>query len=239
MKRLKFIACKVMQREAYFCAAKSVNVVDIVLMPQGLHNEPDKLRTNVQEELKNTADVQGRDYDAVILGYGLCSNGIVGLSATIPIIVPRGHDCLTLLLGSKEKYQQYFDSHRGVYWYSPGWIENANQPGKERYERTLNDYREKYGEDNAKYLMELEEGWMNEYSWATYVDWSLAGCETHKKYTKQCADYLGWNYDEINGDASLIQRLVDGIWSEEEFLMVQPGKKIAEDLTSSGIIKSE
>ena len=239
MKRLKFIVCKVMQREAYFCAAKSVNVVDIVLMPQGLHNEPDKLRAQVQKELEATTDIQGREYDAVILGYGLCSNGIVGLSTRIPMIVPRGHDCVTLLLGSKEKYKEYFDSHRGIYWYSPGWIENSDQPGKERYEKTLNDYREKYGDDNAEYLMELEEGWMNEYSWATYVDWSLAGSEKYKQFTKDCAEYLGWNYDEIDGDASLVQRLVDGIWKDEEFLIVEPGKKIAEDLTCLGIIKSE
>ena len=92
-----------MQREAYYCAARSKNVIDIVLMPQGLHDEPDKLRTEVQKALDIIHDIQGRAYDASLLGYGLCSNGIVGLSAKIPIVVPRGHDCITLLLGSKGK----------------------------------------------------------------------------------------------------------------------------------------
>ncbi|MEA3224886.1 MAG: DUF1638 domain-containing protein, partial [Planctomycetota bacterium] len=110
--RLQFISCKVMQREAYFCAARSKNIVDVVLMEQGLHDTPDELRKEVQKALGNTLDIQGRPYDASLLGYGLCSNGIVGLSAKIPIVVPRGHDCVTLLLGSKEKYQEYFDSHR-------------------------------------------------------------------------------------------------------------------------------
>ena len=72
--RLQFIVCKVMQMEAYFCAARSKNVVDIVLMPQGLHDEPDKLREEVQKALNNTHDIQGRPYDASLLGYGLCSN---------------------------------------------------------------------------------------------------------------------------------------------------------------------
>ena len=101
--RFQFIVCKVIQREAYFCAARSKNIVDVVLMEQGLHNEPDKLRNEVQKALDKTTDIQGRPYDASLLGYGLCSNGIVGLSAKIPIVVPRGHDCVTLLLGSKEK----------------------------------------------------------------------------------------------------------------------------------------
>ena len=160
--RLQFIVCKVMQREAYFCAARSKNVVDIRLMEQGLHDEPDRLSSEVQKALETTTDIQGRPFDATLLGYGLCSNGIVGLSAEIPIVVPRGHDCITLLLGSKEKYKEYFDSHRGVYWYSPGWIESGKQPSKERYETLLEEYRRKYGHDNAQYLMQVEQTWMKE-----------------------------------------------------------------------------
>jgi len=220
--RLKFIVCKVLQREAYLCAARSRNVVDIVLMPQGLHNEPDRLRSEVQDAMDNTCDVQDRPYDAAILGYGLCSNGIVGLSAKIPIVVPRGHDCITLLLGSKEKYQEYFDSHRG-----------------DRFERLLKEYEAKYSADNARYLMETEQGWMKEYSWAAYVDWGLIGGEDYKQYTRDCAEFLHWSYDEMQGDPSLMQRLVDGDWNEAEFLTVKPGEKIIEDLTNPGIIGAE
>jgi hypothetical protein len=126
-----------------------------------------------------------------------------------------------------------------VYWYSPGWIEEGYQPSKERYEQTLAEYREKYGDDNAEYLMKVEQGWMNEYSWATYVDWGLADNEKYKQFTKECAEYLKWNYDEITGDPALMQALVDGHWDAERFLTVQPGQKITEDLTRPGIISSE
>jgi len=234
--RLQFITCKVMQREVYFCAARSKNVVDIVLMEQSLHDQPDKLRTQVQKALDNTCDINGRPYDASLLGYGLCSNGIAGLSAKIPIVVPRGHDCITLLFGSKDKYKEYFDSHRGVYWYSPGWIESGKQPSRERCEKLLKEYKEKYGEDNARYLMEVEQKWIKEYNWATYIDWGLADSDRYKEYTKRCAEFLGWNYDQLEGDPGLMQRLVDGQWNESEFLVVKPGQKIAEDLTSDGII---
>jgi len=237
--RLQFITCKVMQREAYYCAARSKNVVDVVLMEQGLHNEPDRLRTEVLKALENTRDVQRRPYDASLLGYGLCSNGIVGLSAEIPIVVPRGHDCITLLLGSKDKYQEYFDSHRGVYWYSPGWIESDEQPSKDRYERLLKEYKEKYGDDNAQYLMEVEQNWIKEYSWATFIDWGLTDSGEYKNYTKRCAEFLHWNYEELRGSPALMQKLIDGDWHESEFLIVKPGQKIGEDLTNDGIMKAE
>jgi len=237
--RLQFITCKVMQREAYFCAARSKNVVDILLMEQGLHDEPEKLRSEVQKALDNTCDIQGRPYDASLLGYGLCSNGIVGLSAKIPIVAPRGHDCITLLLGSKDKYQEYFDSHRGIYWYSPGWIESGKQPSKERYEKMLKEYKEKYGDDNAQYLMEVEQKWIKEYDWATYIDWGFVDSDEYKNYTKRCAEFLHWNYDELKGSPVLMQKLVDGGWDDGEFLVIKPGQKIGEDLTNDGIIKVE
>ena len=238
-KRLQLIVCKVLQREAYFCAVRSPNVVDIVLMEQGLHNEPDRLRREVQKALERTHDIQGRPYNASLLGYGLCSNGVVGLRATIPIVIPRGHDCITVLLGSKERYQEYFDSHRGVYWYSPGWIESGKQPSKERYEMLLEEYTRKYGEDNARYLMEVEQTWIKEYKWATFVDWGLIAADAYKDYTKQCASFLNWSYEELKGDCGLMQRFVDGPWNEEEFLVVEPGRHIAEDVTNRGIIKAE
>jgi hypothetical protein len=228
-----------MQREAYFCAARSKNVVDVVLMEQGLHDEPEKLRSEVQKALDNIYDIQGRPYDASVLGYGLCSNGIVGLSAKIPIVAPRGHDCITLLLGSKDKYQEYFDSHRGVYWYSPGWIESGEQPSEERYKKMLKEYKEKYGDDNAQYLMEVEQKWIKEYDWATYIDWGLVDSDEYKNYTKRCAEFLHWNYDELKGSPVLMQKLVDGQWDDGEFLIIKPGRKISEDLTKDGIIKAE
>jgi hypothetical protein len=228
-----------MRREAYFCAARSPNEVDVVLLEQGLHEDPDNLRAAVQAALDRTQNPQGLPYDASLLGYGLCSNGIAGLSAKILMVVPRGHDCMTLMLGSKDKYREYFESHRGVYWYSSGWIETGTMPGKERYEKTLAEYQRKYGKENAQYLMEQQQKWMTEYNWAVYIDWGFPNAQNDKKFTRDCAEFLGWQYDEIKGDSGLMQRLLNGKWNDSEFLAVRPGEKISEDITNNGILKAE
>lgn len=227
MKNYKVIACKVMMREMYHLAAKSTNTIDIMWLKQELHNTPDILRQKVQEAIDDV-EREEEKYDAIILGYCLCSNGIVGLrSKNIPIVVPRGHDCVTMLLGSKEKYREIFDEHDGgIYWYSPGWIEHTLQPGRERYEKSMKEYTEKYGEDNAQYLMEMEESWMREYNCALYVDWECFSCPNHEDYTKECAKYLGWDYRKEEGSSKLISDMFEGKWDDEEFLVVPAGKSI-------------
>ena len=98
-------------------------------MRQGLHNTPEALRNELQKEIDaidldqdihtGTEDSCG-PIDAILLAYGLCSNGVCGLSSKkYPLVVPRAHDCNTLFLGSKERYREYFDTYSGIYWYTP------------------------------------------------------------------------------------------------------------------------
>jgi hypothetical protein len=238
IKRYQLIACKVLQREVYECAAKSPNNIDVVFLEQGLHNEPDKLKTRIQEAVERDCDEKGRKYDATLLGYGLCSNGIVGIKSPVKLVVPRAHDCITLLLGSKEKYRKYFDTHKGIYWYSPGWIDTGTQPGRQRYEQTRAEYEQKYGKDNADYLMEMEQNWMNEYQRAVFIDWGMVNARRYREYTRKCAEYMGWEYDRLEGDPRLLEKLMAGQWDKEEFLVLEPGETIKENLTGEGIIKS-
>ncbi len=234
--RLKLIACKVLYREISILSSKCKNFIDVTYLRQGFHDEPEILRERLQHEIDKIDSGEDyytykpygdEDFDAILLGYGLCSNGIIGISSKrYKIIVPKGHDCMTLLLGSKEKYKEYFDSHKGVYWYTSGWLESTPMPGKERFERIRNEYIEKYGEENADYLMEMEQNWFTEYEWCTFIDWSELDNEHHKEYTKKCADFLKWNYDEIVGSPSLLKDLLDGNWDDSKFIIVPPGKSI-------------
>ena len=235
MARYKIIACHVLWRELCHFAAQSRNVFDFQFLQQGLHCTPDLLRT----ELQAAIDAVDGEVAAVLIGYGLCSNGVVGIRARgTRLVVARGHDCITHLLGSKERYRQYFDAHPGTYWYSPGWIDTSTQPGRERYEQTYQTYVEKYGEDNAQYLMEAEQGWFKEYSNAAYVDLGFGANEHYKQYTRDCARWLGWNYDELQGDPRLLQRFVAGEWNKEDFLIVEPGQRIVPS-HDERIIKAE
>ncbi|MEK6793434.1 MAG: DUF1638 domain-containing protein [Spirochaetota bacterium] len=221
-KRYHIIACHVLWREFCQVAASSPNTFTFDLLEQGLHNSPDDLRAAVQAAVDRSPPC-----DAVLLGYGLCSMGIVGIMArTAPVVCVRAHDCITFLLGSKERYQRYFNEHPGTYWYSPGWIDDTPMPGKGRSDAIAAAYAEKYGAENAAYLMEIEQGWMKKYTNAAYVDIGSGDGAAYKEYTKICASYLGWDFDDLAGDASLMKRFVDGAWGDDDFCIVSPGERI-------------
>ena len=90
MKRYKLLACKALYREFSFLSSASENFIDATFMQQGLHDTPKLLKEALQREIDmidEGKDIHsyypryGRDFDAIILGYGLCSNGIIGLSS--------------------------------------------------------------------------------------------------------------------------------------------------------------
>lgn len=224
MTRYHLIACQVLWRELCYYASLSEGFFTFRFLEQGLHNTPEQLKERLQAAV-DEADASA--CDAVLLGYGLCSNGLAGISAgKHRLVVPKAHDCITFFLGSKERYRDYFDAHPGTYWYTPGWIECSLQPGKDRYDLLLRQYVEKYGEENGQYLMEMEQGWLKEYSNAAYVDLGVGDARRHKDYTRECAQWLGWRNDELQGDPRLVVDFLGGRWDPERFLVVEPGQKI-------------
>ncbi|MEE8441131.1 MAG: DUF1638 domain-containing protein [Spirochaetia bacterium] len=226
--KLHVIVCNIMTREISLVAATCESTLNLHFMEQELHDRPDQLRKDLQAEIDSIdGDGGDGDADAIILAYGLCSNAICGLrSKYYPMVAPRAHDCMTLIVGSKERYQEYFDRHPGTYWYTPGWIEQTPVPGKERVERTRADYAAKFGEENADYLMEMEQEWLRTYSRCAYVAWPELHRDEYRSATRDSAVYLEWEFDEIVGDDGLMRRLLGGQWDGADVLVVPPGETI-------------
>lgn len=235
--RLKVIACKVLYREISLITARSPHYIDVTYMRQGLHNTPkllnDALKAEVQridarDDLYTCPPFIGNDFDAIILGYGLCSNGIVGVkSEKYPIIVPKAHDCITLLLGSKEEYNRKFAENSGTFWYTPGWMENSVTPSDDAYAKLHAEYAAKFGEEEADFIMEASSNWRAMYKCAGYIEWEGLPFPECKAKCEQCAKEMGWAFKSFKGEQTLLEEMLSGKWDEKKFLIVPPGKEIA------------
>ncbi|MEG1858779.1 MAG: DUF1638 domain-containing protein [Christensenellaceae bacterium] len=238
MQRLKMIACKALYREISLLTAKSENFVDVTYLRQGLHDTPSLLHKALQYEIDKIdagddiytyhSQYEEKEFDAILLGYGMCSNGVAGLSSKkYQIVVPKTDDCIALFMGSYEKYMQCFKQKSGTYWYTPSWIENAHTPSKQTDEAVYQKYVADYGEENAEYLMN-EACLTANYSRCGYIKWNELPFPQYEQYTKDAAAYYGWDYEEVVGSDLVLRDFIDGKW-DERFLVVPIGKKIIAD----------
>jgi Protein of unknown function (DUF1638) len=241
--RIKCLACEALARPTYLAAALSPHIVDVEMVQRGLHNRPAHLREHLQR-LVDSFD--GSGYDAVTLVYGLCGQAIAGLVAReARLVVPKAHDCITLFLGSRERYTYQFDNFPGTYWYSHDYIERDDGSGSSLsmgsgtdtdLEAVYEEYVSKYGKDNADYLMEAMGAWQSHYQRAVFIDMGIGDASHVEQRARQEAARRGWSFERMAGDLNLIRRLLNGDW-EGDFLVLEPGQAVSmsydEDIISS------
>ncbi len=221
------IACAVLEDEVAACLHACDPPPPLTILEQGLHNEPWRLRERLQAAV-DQIEAQHDDIDAVVLAYGLCSRGLVGLcSGRVPLVVPQAHDCITLLLGSAERYASEMAAHPGTYWFSPGWNRHGDPPGPERMARLRAEYVAAYGEDNADYLMASMEHWVHDYDRAVYVHQGVGNTAANVALTRRAATHFGWQYAGLVGDPTLLRDLVTGRWDAARFCIAPPGRPLA------------
>jgi hypothetical protein len=225
--KLKCLACEALARIAYICAAHSPHVVDVELYRIGLHSDPDDLRTRLQARIDALSE---EAYDAIVMAYGLCGKATAGLVAReTPLVLPRAHDCITLYLGSRERYGEQFRTNPGTYWYTLDYRERAQGTmslGAEAETQTQEMYQEyvrRYGEDNAAYLMEVLGAWQQHYDRAAFIDMGVGDSAEVEAQTRADAARRGWTFERMAGDLILIRRLLQGEW-DDDFLILGPGQ---------------
>lgn len=181
----------------------------------GLHVNPDKLRATLQEAVNQV----GEDIDTILLGYGLCSQAVIGLkSERCTLVVPRVDDCISIFLGSRSAYRQQCKSEPGTYYLTKGWIEVGDTPFSE-YEKSV----ERFGEKRAERLMKIMLG---NYKRLALINTGQYELERYRDYARKTAERFGLRFEEIEGSNTMVQKMINGSW-DDEFIVVGPGETIS------------
>jgi hypothetical protein len=193
-------------------------------MDYGLHRVPSQMTGTLQEHLDAIEEPS-----LVVLGYGLCGNGLKGLKAgKHTLLVPRVDDCIALLLGSYRTYMREFQATPGTYYLSKGWLESGSHPLKE-----YKEYLPKYGSKEAMWLMDQQ---YQHYERLVLVAHDPADLEAYRPQAQEVARFCerwGMRYEEVLGSDAYVRRLVEVAvaldQADGDFLVIPPGGEIRQD----------
>ena len=178
----------------------------------GLHVNPDKLRNTLQAAI----DAVSGQYDIIILGYGMCSQAVIGIKANGCLLVcPRVDDCIAIFLGSRKAYNTQCRAEPGTYYLTKGWIEVGDTPFSE-YEHAV----ERYGKERAERIFKLM---LRNYKRLALINTGQYGLEKYREYARHTAERFGLRYEEIEGSDALVKKTLFGPW-DDDFVLLEPGE---------------
>jgi hypothetical protein len=211
------LACRVFQNWLEHLLPEGL-ADSITFFDYALHRVPKKLRGTIQEAIDSLAQPS-----LVVLGYGLCGNGLSDLQAgKHTLLIPRTDDCIAIILGSYQVYRREFEKEPATYYLSKGWLEGGSTPLQEHRELV-----EKYGEKKAEWLMNYQ---YHNYKRLALIVQNAQDLETYRPPAQEVARYCerwGVRYEEIIGSDAMLRRLIEiaaGLdQAGEDFLVVPPG----------------
>ena len=211
VRRTKVIACATVIEEML---AHLPSGADCCVLDFGLHVNPEVLRRALQE----TIDASATSTEMILLGYGLCSQAVVGLRANgCTLVVPKVDDCIAIFLGSKQAYKAQHRTEPGTYYLTKGWIEVGDSPFGE-YDNMV----EQYGEEKARHLMGKL---LKNYTRLALINTGEYELDRYREYCRRTAKHFDLRYEEIPGSNTLIKKLLYGPW-DDEFVVAHPGETI-------------
>jgi len=180
----------------------------------GLHRNPEALKHTLQDAI----DASSPPAETIILGYGLCSQAVVGLRANgCTLVVPKVDDCIAIFLGSGAVYKQQVHAEPGTYYLTKGWIEAGDGPFEE-YDGLV----ERYGQEKAQWLMGQM---LKNYTRLALINTGQYKLEKYRDYSRRTAARFGLRYEEIPGSTALIEKMLNGPW-DDDFVVAHPGETI-------------
>lgn len=217
------LACQVMESMLEDLLPEGL-ASEVTYFDYGLHRLPSKMTWTLQDAIDSIEQPS-----LIVLGYGLCGNGLNGIKARHhTLLIPRVDDCIAMLLGSHQAYMREFESTPGTYYLSKGWLESGSHPLKEHKE-----YAEKYGEEDAEWIMNEQ---YQHYERLAFVAHNQEDLDKYRPEAKEVAEYCqrwGFRYEEILGSDAFIRRLVEVAAAldkaDDNFVVVPPGGEISQN----------
>ena len=205
------IACEMQKKELLASIAETSFKGEVLWLKKSLHEKPKRLNKALQEAIDSC---QGKS--AILLGFGMCGNGVMGLvSRNTSLIIPMFDDCIRMLLSPGENLP--IPSSIFSLFFTEGWLESD-----ECLLKKTNIYDKHYGREKGEYYTKML---LESYNAVTFIDtglYDIKKCEEKIRYKCELCE-LKIKTDP--GNTRVYKKLLSGIY-DSEFVVKAPGEKI-------------
>lgn len=190
-------------------------------LPSDLHRTPSKISTVLQAKINQISHNCG----TIILGYGLCANGLLGISAPRQqLILPRVHDCIELFMGFTDRGKSRAGLPTTHYYLTPGNILNNKDP--------LNimekEYVPRMGKNAGEWGMKEE---LKHYTHFVLITTQRDDMETIRRQAIANANFFDMKLLEKKSDLEYLKKILNGPYDiPGDFIILNPGVTVTQHM---------
>ncbi len=191
--------------------------IPIIWMKRALHNRPQYLKDGIQKVID-----EHQEYDQILLTYGLCGNGILGIkSEHTGLVIPKFHDCIHQLLQNVDKGTGNGNelwknnSSTGHIYLTRSWTLDEESIYHQS-QRILKQYGREQGNEILKQIY-------GSYTDIDIIDTDCYDVNPILEYAQKAASLNQMKVNTVDGSTVILQRLLKGEW-DENFIVLEPGE---------------
>ena len=208
---LRLIACPAVLGEL---ADGALTDVDCRHLEAQLHLNPARLKEGLRAAVA-AADKPGA---TIVIGYGLCSNAVLGLKTEhATLVVPKVDDCIAMMLGSNAAFAAESEKAPGTYYVAKSYLEECDT--------ILSDHEKlvaKSGRERAEKMMRLL---LANYTRIALIDTGRYDLAPYRARVAEFAERFDLAVEEVPGTTRILDALVAGGWGDD-FVVAPAGHEL-------------
>lgn len=216
MKRL-LISCGMLADELKKVCEGRKELPRIIELKRGMHNNPVQLKHKLQEIIDRHQDVE-----EIVLTYGLCGYGTVGIfSKNTRLVIPKFDDCISqLLYQDKNGRQNRSEIKKGHFYLTRGWTHDSQSIFGE-----CENIIKSYGEEGGDILKQIYGG----YEIVSVIDTGAYDVREVLNKAEELKGYLEIQTEWVKGSTDILEKIISGAY-DDNFIILNPGETAEEKM---------
>lgn len=208
--RLKAICCGMYMRALAAATVRSRNTIDPEFIKIDPSDQPEILTAKIQSIIDNASLL---NYNAVLVLLP-CEKWLKALNGLVinkvPVVFPRKLSCNQPVCSQSLNMDNSNNCARDdwVFAWEVGHLQSSD------------GIQEAVKVDNSKSVVKCDEP-VNLFNISSLLLW--------EREAEIEAEWFGWDFEKLTTDFNVLQRLVNGYWSYEEFIVLMPGSQFTQD----------